>query len=249
MAVSVCDVRTNGTSRDLTRYGRPDFPVACFEDDMRRITVPVHWHEEYEYIIATAGAVTLRLGTDTLVLREGEAVLLNSGCLHGVAPVTEGVSVLRSLVILPRLIGGSGDCCIWQRLIVPLARPDAPDYLPIPGSEDWQREASALMLRAWDAVTAESWDYENEARYLIARALRLAVEHCPFGTPRRDDPAAARVKQALAFIEAHYMEDIGNPTLTELCACSESVLLRSFRQIVGCAPMQYVLRYRIDRAA
>ena len=251
MAVSVCDVHTDAASRDTTAYSSVSFPLACFEDDMRLITVPVHWHDEYELLAATAGQVTVTLDTDELVLREGDAVFINAGCLHAVRSVTEGVSVLRSVVFHPRLIAGSSDSCFHEQLVLPFSRPSAPDYLLLRADENGPQAPAAEALLCWSAVRDDVFDYENEARYRLSRMLRLltALEPPENASRRRDTPTVARVKKALAYIDRHYMEEIGNDTLTALCACSESVLLRDFRRTVGVTPMQYVLRYRLDRAA
>ena len=250
MAISVCNVHTNGKAKDTAPCGREDFPLACFEDDMAAMTVPIHWHDEVEYITAVAGRVTVTLDTEEAVLEEGDGVMINGGCLHAVRPVTGGVSVLRSLVFRPSLIGGSSDCCLWQRLVTPLAAPGAPTHWLLPGHEDWCRAMRGRMLSAWESVTGETCDYENEARYHAAGALRILLDNSPALRQEPEDALViSRVKTALTFIDEHYMEDLTNGDLTAVCACSESVLLRCFRQAVGTPPMRYLLRYRIGKAA
>ena len=251
MAVSICDVHTGQTRKDTTSYGTLSFPIACYEDNMNIVTVPIHWHDEYEYILAVEGTVTVLLNSEAVELQVGESVFINSGCLHGVKPVAGGSSVLRSLVISPRLIGGSSDSVIFQRLILPLSVKDAPAFVLLNKHSDWQKAVAEHMLLAWSAVTEESYDFENEARYQVARGMRILVDHLaelPHRSPA-NEVILTRIKQALNFIETHYSEDIGTESLTQYCSCSESVLLRNFRQIVGTTPGRYLVQYRLQKAA
>ena len=251
MAVSICQVETDQREKEMALHGRGSFPVACYEDDMQVVKVPIHWHDEYEYIVSVKGDVTVCLGGEEILLQEGDSLFINSGCLHGVKSVDWEESVLRSLVILPKFIGGSSDSYIWQKLLLPFQGQKAPAYLLLNSEADWQKKLTKSMLSAWDAITGESYDYENEARFLISRAMRILVDHLTeMSFQYHDhDPVLHRMKMLLSYIDTHYMEDIGNPDLMELCHCSESVLLRSFRQVIGTSPIQYLLQVRIQKAA
>lgn len=249
MPLSICNVHTNSEQKDTTPYGSLPFPVACYEDNMQEIIVPVHWHDEYEYIIATTGTVTVFVNAEQITLRAGEAVFINSRCLHGVRSVTDKDSILRSLVILPRLIGGSPDSIIYRRIMIPLSLTDAPSYILLNHDTPWQKEITDAMLTAWHSITEESYDYENEARYQISKALRILVDHLSETDYRKPNTLLLdRIRLSISYIEDHFHEDISNRDLLELLDCSESVLLRSFKQAVGLSPMQYLMNHRIQKA-
>ena len=250
MALSICNVHTNPSDKDVTPYGSPDFPLACYEDDMQRLTVPLHWHEEFEFITAVHGTVSVLINTDCVDLREGDAVFINSGCLHGVLTVPDRPGILHSLVILPKLIGGSSDSCFRQRLIVPFTGPEAPACVLLTRGLPWQQSVTQNMLLAWNAVFNESFDYQNEARFCISRAMRILTDSLPQADVLRSADAALlkRIKLALSFIEEHYAEDIGNADLMRYCGCSEHVLLKTFHRGMDTSPAQYLLNYRLQKA-
>lgn len=251
MAISICDVHTNQTGKDTTPYGSVEFPIACYEDDMQIVSVPVHWHDEYEFIVASKGLVTVYVNGEQIELNPGEAIFINSGCLHGVKSTVEEISVLRSLVILPKFVGGSTDSVIYKKLILPFYSKEAPAYIVLNETNDWQKKTTDHMLSAWSVITDESFDYENEARYQISKAMRILVEHLSeIGTPTKSNNILLeRMKIAISYIETNYANDICNHDLMELLDCSESVLLRNFKQVVGTSPMQFLMNYRIQRAA
>lgn len=250
MAISICDVHINNNQKDTTVYGSINFPVACYEDDMQLMSVPLHWHDEYEYIIATKGIVTVLVNAEQIELNIGDAIFINSECLHGVKSVTDEDSILRSLVILPKFIGGSADSIIFQRIIVPLGVSDAPSYILLNKDTKWQKDIADSMLAAWDSITNESYDFENEARYQISKAMRILVDHLSETNHRKsNDILLNRIKLSISYIENHFDDDISNQDLLQLLDCSESVLLRSFKQAVGMSPMQFLMNHRIQKAA
>lgn len=251
MAISICEVHTTQNHKDTTIHGNMDFPIACYEDDMQLINVPIHWHDEYEYIIAIKGTVTVIVNGINIKLNVGDSIFINSGCLHEVKRVTDADSVLRSLVILPKLVGGSSDSIIYKRIILPFTAKDAPAFVILNQQNNWQKEISDCMLMAWSSISSESFDYENETRYQIAKAMRILVEHMPELNLFHDSNTVLlnRMKQAISYIEEHYSDDISNSVLMELLNCSESHLLRSFKQVLGITPMKYLMNIRIQKAA
>ena len=57
------------------------------------------------------------------------------------------------------------------------------------------------------------------------------------------------MKQMLRFVEEHYAEELTVERIADSVALSESACLRSFRQLLGTTPIQYVKQYRIEKAA
>ena len=249
MGISICDVHVNPQGKEERKYAGDEFPVACFEDDMEQLSVPVHWHDEYEYIIVTEGTVELLVNGEHITLSKGQGIFFNSGCLHGVRTV-DYTSMLRSLVILPKLISGNVESSIYQRTVRPLALANAPAYITLAEGNEWQQEIAGHMMAAWDAINAETYDFENEARFEISRAIRILADHMEqTGDSKANEARFDRVKQAILYIEQNYAHDISNQDLEQLLGCSESALLRNFKQAVGTSPMQYLLDYRLKRAA
>ena len=251
MAISTCEVHTNQNQKEMKMHGNPDFPIACYEDDMQLIQVPIHWHDEYEYIIATKGTVTVIVNGINICLHVGDSIFINAGCLHGVKNVHEEDSVLRSLVILPKMIGGSSDSIIFKKIILPLTTKDAPAFVILNQQNSWQKDIANRMLSAWSTISEEAFDYENEARYQIAKAMHILVEHMPELNACHDSNTILlnRMKQAISYMEKHYSEDISNSVLMELLHCSESYLLRSFKQVLGDTPMKHLMNIRMQKAA
>lgn len=249
MAISTCNVQTDYKQKEMTLHGDLLFPVACYEDHMEKMDVPIHWHDEIEYIYAYEGVIELQIGSDALTLYKGQSVLINGNVLHAVHRLVSKKSILRSLVIHPDFIGSSHSC-FYQELILPFYGDQNKPYI-LMDQEKWHHNFASCMMKAWQAITQEIEDYAIESRYLLSKALKLLVTHqkkSPIPTSS-DIHAIERMKILIPYLENHYPEPLSNKDLMIIGACSESVLHRSFKKIVGQSPMDYLLHYRIKKAA
>ena len=133
-----------------------------------------------------------------------------------------------------------------------MLQPDAPAFFLLDGAVPWQAQVLACLREAWQAVAVEPFDYENRVRYYLSAALRLLSTQCVGGKTKvsqQEQIAAERMKQMLRFVEEHYAEELTVERIAASVALSESACLRSFRQMLGITPIQYVKQYRIEKAA
>ena len=245
------DVVANAEGRELVQHGSALFPIACYAEDLKSYSVAWHWHEEFEFILAMKGPLTVDVNKSRLTLQTGQGVFVNSGALHAVEQAEEGDALLHSGVFHPRLVGGM-DTVFWQKLIRPLQQPDAPAFFLLDEAVSWQKEVLNCLREAWAAVSEEPFDYENRVRYYLSLALRLLTTQCVGGRTKvsqQEQIAAERMKQMLRFVEEHYAEELTVERIAASVALSESACLRSFRQLLGITPIQYVKQFRVEKAA
>ena len=250
MALSLCRTTVDDSARELMEHGTAAFPIACYHDDLQAEPVPWHWHEEFEFILAALGPIHVDVNKTRLTLQTGQGVFINSGALHAVEPA-EGRALLHSGVFQPRLIGGM-DTVFWQKLIRPLLQPGTPPFFLLDEAVPWQRQVLLCLREAWKGVADEPFDYENRVRYHLSLALRLLSTQCVGGKTKvsqQEQIAAERMKQMLRFVEEHYAEELTVERIAASVALSESACLRSFRQMLGITPIQYVKQFRVEKAA
>ena len=245
------DIAAGADGRELVQHGSALFPIACYAEDLESYAVAWHWHEEFEYILAVQGPLNVNVGKTRLTLQTGQGVLINSGVLHAVEQAGTSGAMLHSGVFHPRLVGGM-DTIFWQKLIRPLLQPGAPAFFWLEEEEPRQRQVLAHLRNAWNAVAEEPFDYENQVRYHLSAALRLLSIQCADEkrkVSRQEQIAAERMKQMLRFVEEHYAEELTVERIAADAALSGSACLRSFRQVLGITPIQYVKQFRVEKAA
>lgn len=246
-----CTVVASAAGRELVQHGTTLFPIACYAEDLTAYSVAWHWHEDFEYILAVKGVLYVDVNKTRLRLTAGQGVFLNSGVLHAVEQAEQGGALLHSGVFHPRLVGGM-DTIFWQKLIKPMTQPGAPAFFLLNEAVPWQREVLSCLRDAWQEVADEPFDYENRVRYHLSAALRLLSTQCVGGKTKvsqQEQIAAERMKRMLRFVEEHYAEELTVEKIATSVALSESACLRSFRQLLGTTPIQYVKQYRVEKAA
>ncbi len=248
MALSACGALTNIHDRELEEHGSIEFPIAAYHDDLVKFQVPWHWHEEWEYAIATEKEAVFLLENDRVRLQPGEGIFINAKALHGV----EGSGRLHSAVFHQRLIGGNPESIFWQKLVQPLLSDERFRYLALRPDSPWQARVLREFETAWQLLQNEPEDFENEVRYRISKGIGILVNNCNFSTSKLSDQELAeaeRIRVMLEYIEAHYREEIQVQDIADTAAVSPSVCLRCFQKTLGTSPMQYVKQYRIRKAA
>ena len=245
------DVVADDEGRELVQHGSALFPIACYEENLKSYSVAWHWHEEFEYILAVKGPLAVDVSKARLVLQTGQGVFVNSGVFHAVEQAETGDALLHSGVFHPRLIGGM-DTIFWQKLVHPLLQPGAPAFFLLDEADDGQKAVLCHLREVWDAVAKEVFDYENQARYHLSAAVHLLGMQCEGGKTKvsqQEQIAAQRMKQMLRFVEEHFAEELDVERISDCVALSESACLRSFRQLLGITPIQYVKQFRVEKAA
>jgi len=133
-----------------------------------------------------------------------------------------------------------------------MTQPDAPPFFLLDALVPWQKQVLDCLHESWKAVSDEPFDYENRVRYYLSLALRLLSTQCVGGRTKvsqQEQIASERMKQMLRFVEEHYAEELTVQLIAGSVALSESACLRSFRQMLGITPIQYVKQYRVEKAA
>lgn len=255
MTPCACNSLADRHGRELTEHGSTGFPAACYFDDLKKESVPWHWHDELEAFLVTEGRAVLAAGSKKHVLTAGEGCFINAGVLHSVWADGSDGCILHSLVFHPRLIGGGLDSIFWQNYVHPLITNPALKSVcfgPGPGMPEWHKTALQAIEDAWQSFVHAQPGYEFRIRSILSEVLFLlisrqpAVQKPPSDKTLRD---GERIKCMLSYIEEHYPEDLNSSAIAGAASISESECLRCFRSTIGTTPMQYVKQFRIQAAA
>ena len=238
------------TGREMISHGTSLFPIAFYNDDLERDRVPWHWHDELEAVYIPSGETVVRTGTARYVLRAGQGFFINTDVLHS-AIGTRGTGCrYHSMVFHPRLVGGDVDSIFWQKYVKPLMA--GGPSIAFDCTQAWHREALDAIEDAWQEGAAGSAGYEFRVRSALSRLVFLTVSHMPEEKHRVTEKEARdgeRIKQMLQFVQAHYAEELTLAQIAASASLSESECLRCFRSTIGVAPVQYLKRCRVQKAA
>lgn len=252
MAISISTDRTDETGREILDYGTADFPIAFFDDDLTKVRVPWHWHDEAEIIIILQGSVTVSFHGKEYILRENEGYFANSAVLHSTRLNSE-TGWQHSLVFDPELIS-SKDSLVYQEHLSRIIGNENLPFVCLRNKIDWQREIIELAERAWQAGAYETPDYSLEVTYALGKVFSLLTNHLDEALEdvseiRKLTTDEIKIKRMLNYIFKHYSENVRIEDVADYCGISVSSLLRLSKKNLHTSPMQYLLSYRLEESA
>ncbi len=251
MAISLSVDRVDESGRELLEYGTEDFPIAFFDDDLTKVAVPYHWHDELEIVIITEGTVRVRIAGTEFGLKAGEGYFSNSGILHA-ETLTSAAGHQHALVFSPRIISPKDDL-VWKTYITPVFRnPDIP-FLRLRSSVPWQRDILDLAETAWNQGAYEREDYPLSVRSSLSKAFSKIVNNISdmeneshyTNAFQRDE---LRIKKILVFIEKNFDKALTIEDIASSANISESTCLRLFSTVLGTTPIRFIMKFRLQRA-
>lgn len=250
LTYSVDRVDENG--REMLTYGTPDFPVAFFDDDLTKVAVPPHWHEEFELVVIKNGTVRMRIAGDSFLLTAGEGYFTNHGVLHAAA-LQSKTGRQHCLVFSPRLISQGKDL-VWKSYVAPVLENPRLPYIHLSPSVPWQKELLCHIEEAWEYGAYDRQDFPIQVRYHLSQSFSLIAANAAqiedgLHYTDRYHQDEIRIKKALLFIERNYSEDITIDAIADSAGVSVSTCLRLFRSVLGTTPVRYLIGYRLEKSA
>lgn len=251
MALGVCDSVVDNNGRELLQHGTAGFPVACYHDDLEKNEVPWHWHEEWEAAVITEGCAVVTAGNRKYTIHAGEGFFINSEVLHDARKTGLSNCRFHSIVFKPGLVGGSMDSIYFQNYVHPLLTNHALESLFLSPAVPWQTQALKTIEEAWQYCATEPDGYEFKVRDALSELVFLLQNNLPSDSQIPSAKAmrnGQRIKEMLTFIHNHFNEELNTAMIAASVSVSESECLRCFRNTIGTTPIQYLRRYRIQRA-
>ena len=252
MTLGICEqISTDQQGRELIEHGTPLFPIACYHDNISEIDVSWHWHDELEILVVETGTARISVNGTDYIVKQGEGFFTNTRVLHGIWPEGEETCVLQIVVFHPRLVGGSVDSIIWQKYLEPLLSDPCRPCVYFANLQEWERDASQVIQKAWQVCVSEAEGFEFWTREQLSKLIFLLAKNCPATEKRPSEKVlrdGERIKIMLQYIQEHCAEKLTLTQIAQSAAISVSECLRCFRGIIYSTPIQYVKQVRVQKA-
>lgn len=194
-----------------------------------------HWHEHLEIHLVTEGTADLYCNQTCYSVRPGDVLVINSNVFH------EGFckSAYNSCVLIIDFTKFSSELSSHNYVFQPLIRDD-------PLLQTW-------ITRILEEERDMPLGYKQQCKALVLNILVHLCRNYPDQVLSGRD--ALRRKQNLErisvvtdHIRQHYAEPVTVSQLADLLYLSEGRFCHLFREVMGCAPLQYLNDLRLQRA-
>lgn len=245
---------TNRTLTD-TEIG---YPVHVYFIELAKMymqRIRWHWHPEFEVIIVNHGEADFFTDDKKIRLKAGQGILINQNTMHSIQSADPDANCnLYSTIFHPSFLFGYGNTVMSGKYLSPIL--SSPVFRTM--LLDEQDPVAEKILDSINSVIAvnmtKKFGYELVTKsYLCQLWVTLLENVVPQNVKTYKNGSLSldesRVKEAILYIENHYSEHI---TLDELAASihiSKSECCRCFKRTLELTPIEYLMKYRIFRAA
>lgn len=212
--------------------------------------VPLHWQDGGEIIYVKKGMGEVRVDTELYRAKAGDVFVVLPGHLHGINSIPGERMEYENIFFDMDLLGmNSIDLCS-RKYIRPIAEGSMtiPTYL-YPGHTLY--DAFIVCLDYIDRLSEDRMEgYEVGIKGLLLTALSVllqeAVETTQFDMNSTSDQ---KIKAVLKRIEMDYGKNLTIEDMANECGYSASHFMRWFKENTGFSFNNYLIEYRLNRAA
>ena len=231
---------------ELKQHGTEDFPFELYRVNALhpKYEMAFHWHSSLELIRVLKGSLSLTLDNHTHTLQAGDVAFINSEIVHGATPKDcEYECIVFNLAFLKT---GNALC---DRFIDDLLSHTS--YLTeFPSDQDVLTLIEKLFIQIRDTATGTPFKVIGLFHELLGeiQAKKLFNSHLP-PSSRHDEKKVVKLKTVLKYIRENFATDITLDDMSAVAGLSCKYFCKFFKDMTGATPVNYLMAYRIERAA
>lgn len=252
--MQITDIQIDNNRKEKTIHGSYDFPIAIYLDQLDKNVlgyVNWHWHEEIQLSLVTKGEVAFWVNKSMHVLKEGQGIFINSGCLHMSRPVSRPDSTYICINADVKMLTFFPGSIIEQKYIRPFLKLPGFSAVVLDKAIDWQQTLLAKIETIFSLYMQKTFGYELDIGVELAAIWRQLISRHSDTIPQANAAEyidQQRIKKIMSHIHEHYSEKITLQEIAALVNISKGECCRFFKRAVKCTIFEYIMNYRINRS-
>lgn len=213
------------------------------------IQVPLHWHDEFEFIYVKKGTGTVTVDFIDYTVHAEQIVIILPGRLHAISQIPGESMEYENIIFHPILLESSGEDHSYQQFIKPFFefRFDCPVVLN-------KNDSAYATVRA-SLDRNDNIGKSFPAGYPLALKGNLFSLFFALYTVCSDRHSSnsgrkniEKLKSVIKHVELHYASHMSISDMASLAGFSESHFMKFFKQTMGTSFTTYLNEYRLTMA-
>ena len=248
-ATGFSTVQTDETLRETINHGTSDYSFKFYDETMDMFDfrcIDWHWHSELEIVLIEKGNVDCFIGTEHVLLKEGSVLFINSKIIHKFT--SKKNAVIPNLLFSPVFISPE-DSLIYKKYILPVLQ-NAITYQVFNSENN-----SKIIQLVKEIINIQKCDelIELKTHSKMTELWILIYQNTDFFISKNSSPVQIRLQSQLQimmqFIQQNYKKQISLDDIAMSVNVSKSTALNIFKQYINDTPVNYLLTYRLKKAA
>lgn len=246
--MQITDFKVDGSLKEMTSHRTVVIPLACYETkiaDNIHGKIPLHWHEEFQFILTLKGEALVQVNEEKLAVKEGDCLFINSGCLHSAQDIS-GDCVYLCLNVSPHFLLPQE---LFSSYVSPYISATNLSYLVLDSSKIWGKSILDSILKIRDLINQSSPFYEVDIACLLACIWQQLIKNgFRLEYTRTEGEKHRRMKEMLNWIHEHYAEKVTLSDIAKAGRLSKSECCRYFKKILKTTPIHYLTQHRLQKS-
>ncbi len=231
---------------ELKQHGTEDFPFQLYKLNAHqpKYVMSFHWHSSIELIRVLEGKLSLTVDNRKHTLIKGDVAIINSECVHGAMPED---CYYECVVFDPAFFKtGNGVCDEFTDDLLSGGislneRPESKEVVSIINKlfDELGQTTEGIFFK----VLGFTLELYGEIKRRREYEQNLSISSV------KDEKKVVKLKTALKFIRENYAKQITLEDIAEAAELSCKYFCKFFKQMTGSTPINYLMSYRIERAA
>ena len=233
------------TGEEILPDFEEDFPYIASLVDMRRYfgsETPWHWHGAAELVYVHSGGIEYQTPGGTHRIMAGGGGFVNCNVLHGSRKLAED-TVLFIHLFDPTMLSGAQRTV--ERYIRPLIQARGLEMLTFDRRED---ETFLKELEASFHLDESEFGYEFSLQSRLTALWTGILKRAGSLPETQKGQSDEKVKDMMAYVEAHYSENLTIDALSQAAHVSRRVCFRLFQENLHMTPVAYIRSVRLEKA-
>ncbi len=231
---------------ELKQHGTEDFPFELYRvsEGHPKYEMAFHWHANLELIWVKEGELTLTLDNRPILLKGGDVAVINSETVHGATPKS---CVYECIVFnLAFLKTGNHSCDAFLD--------DLLSHNAFLCERPTDQDTVLLIQNIFRAIADSDAGTEFKVLGLFHSFLGEVMQKGLFTaylppSSGHDEKKVVKLKAVLKYIRENFAKDITLEDMAAIAGFSCKYFCKFFKDMTGKTPVNYLLAYRIERAA
>ena len=244
----------NDNLEDISIEKMYSFPFEVSFSEIRKLSkgyVKLHWHDELQISIVTKGSVEFIVGEKSYVLKNGQAIFINTQRIHMAKSVGDEDCIYHSINFDARLLKMFPGSIIEQKYIEPVLTADNLNSIEFYGNSQWERDILGHIGDIINADVIKQKGYELKIYISLLNFWLLLVENENDIFSKKTEPKPIneqRIKDVLSFIHNNYGKKITLQDIADSVFVSKGECCRFFKKSLKMSPYDYLINYRINES-
>lgn len=225
-----------------------------------------------EIFSVNSGTVNAQIGSEHILLSEGETILINGNLLHSYTRITEAPDCICPNILFSGTLIAPVSSDIYNKYLFPILYHSELPYIVFTPDIEWHQQILKTLFSIYTLMSkygAEGYYLKNPDDFLpkdkvASECFELEVlqnlchifcllyshkDELPrINLPKSELSSQVRIKVMIEYIESHFFEKISIEKIASSANISRSEADRCFQKYCHISPMKYVIRHRIEYA-